>query len=100
MRRVTVSRSVEDRIEELEHYLVDELKLSETAALRRSRRLREFVRSLGNPGDYALCRYKKWRAMSYRCAAFEGWVFAYETFDDGVIIRDMAHGKLLDDTTE
>ena len=98
MRSVTISPVVKNSLEELEHYLVDELKLSEMASLRRSRRIREFIHSLRNPGDYALCRFRKWREAGYHCAPFEGWVFAYEVFPDGIIIRDMSHGKLLGDT--
>ena len=95
MREVIISGVVEQRIEELEWYLVDVLKLSEDAALNRSWRMRKFVASLSNPVDYALCRFKRWRALGYRCAAFEGWVFAYEIIDSGVIVRDMAHGAAL-----
>ena len=32
----------------------------------------------------------------YHCAVFEkDWVFAYEVFDEGVIVRDMANTALL-----
>jgi hypothetical protein len=96
MREVIISIVVLQKIEELEHYLVDELKLSEEAALNRSRRMRLFVASLGNPVDYALCCFKRWRILGYRCAVFEkNWVFAYEVFDGGVIIRDMSHTAVL-----
>ena len=61
MREVFISVMVQERIEELEHYLIDELKLSEEAALNRSRRMRLFVASLSNTADYALCRFKRWR---------------------------------------
>jgi plasmid stabilization system protein ParE len=100
MRRVIVSRRVRDKIEDLEHYLVDELKLPEEATLRRSRRIRVFIASLAAPGIHALCRFRQWREAGYRCVSVEGWVFAYEVFDDGVIIRDMSHGKLLADVTD
>ncbi|MCL1974478.1 MAG: hypothetical protein FWG54_06665 [Bacteroidetes bacterium] len=77
-------------------YLIDELKLSEIAAEIRIKRMENFVASLSNSADYALCRFKKWRALGYRCAVFEKiWVFAYEIFDDGVIIRDMSHTAAL-----
>ena len=92
MREVIISVAVEQRVEELERYLVDELKLSEEAALNRSRRMRMFIASLSNPADYALCRFKRWRMLGYRCAVFEKWIFAYEVFDGGVIVQDMAYG--------
>jgi len=95
MREVIISVVVKQRIEELERYLVDELKLSEKAALNRSRRMRVFVASLSNPADYALCRFKRWRALGYRCAVFESWIFAYEVFDSGVIVQDMVYGATL-----
>jgi hypothetical protein len=99
MRKVIISNNVLGKIEELEYFLIDELKLSEMDAKKRSARLRTLVNSLANPGDYALCRLRKWRELGYRCALFEGWVFAYEILEEGVIIRDMSHGKLLSDVT-
>ncbi|MDR2146538.1 MAG: hypothetical protein LBE91_08800 [Tannerella sp.] len=97
MRKVIISDIVQQRIKELECYLVDELKLSEEAALKRSRRMRIYIASLGNPMTFhALCRFKRWRALGYRCTVFEkSWVFAYEIFDNGVIIRDMSHTATL-----
>ena len=96
MREVTVSDEVWRKIKELEYFLIDELKLSEEAAYRRSDRMRAFVASLSMPADYALCRFKKWQELGYRCAMFEkSWVFAYEIFDDGVIVRDMSHTAML-----
>jgi len=96
MREVRISGLIRDKVANLETYLIDELKLSEVAALRRSSRMREFVRAFSNETDYPLCRFKKWRALGYRCAVFEkDWVFAYEIFEDGVIVRDMSHTSLL-----
>ena len=40
MREVRISRNVKDKITELEYYLIDELVLSEDAALRQSQRKR------------------------------------------------------------
>jgi hypothetical protein len=58
--------------------------------------MREYVRALGNVADYSLCRFKKWRVSGYNCAVFEkDWVFAYEVFEDGVIVRDMSHTSVL-----
>lgn len=96
MRKVKISGAVRDKIADLESYLIDDLKLSEEAALRRSDRVREFVSSLCNNADYPLCRFKKWQVLGYKCAVFEkSWVFAYEVFEDGIIVRDMSHTSLL-----
>lgn len=96
MREVRISDGVREKIADLESYLTDELKMSEEAALRRSGRMREFVRSLRAHADYPLCRFKRWRVLGYRCAVFENdWVFAYEVFEGGIIVRDMSHTSLL-----
>jgi len=95
MREVYVSEQVWDKISELEQYLKENLKFSKEAARKRSDRMRDFLKSLSNPVDYALCRFKRWRTLGYRCATFENWVFAYEIFDSGVIVQDMAHGATL-----
>ncbi len=97
MRRVIVSHAVQERIDGLQHFLIHDLKLSEEAALGRIFRIRNRFKSLGNPGDYALCRFKRWREQGYRCIPSEGRIFAYKSFDEGVIIQDMAHGKALHD---
>ena len=96
MRKVYISGVVLDKISELELFLKYELKFSKEAARNRSDRMRVFVDSLAFPADYALCRFKKWRDLGYHCAVFEkSWVFAYEIFDEGVIVRDMSHTAAL-----
>ena len=96
MREVRLSGLVRVKIVELESYLIDELKLSEEAALGRIARIRKYLYAFRNAMDYPLCRFKKWRVMGYRCAVFEkDWVFAYEIFEDGIIVRDMSHTSLL-----
>ena len=98
MREVRLSDVIREKIADLESYLTEELKMSEEASLRRSGHMREFVRSFQVHADYPLCRFKKWRILGYRCAVFEkDWVFAYEVFEDGVIVRDMSHTSLLTD---
>ena len=84
-----------DTLDELTDYMVGNFKLPEEAAMHRIDRLLVFLDNLSNPVDYALCRFKRWRALGYRCAVFEGWVFAYEIVDGGVIVRDMAYGATL-----
>lgn len=96
MREVLIADTVLDRISELRIYLVEELKLSREAALNRTERMDDFLRSLGNAADYPLCRFRKWCSLGYRCAVFEkDWVFAYELFDEGIIVRDISHTALL-----
>jgi len=96
MRTVVISNTVQDKIANLRDYLINELKLSREAAKARTYRIDDFLLSLGNSADYALCRFKKWRILGYRCAVFEkNWIFAYEVFDDGVIVRDMSHTAML-----
>jgi hypothetical protein len=69
--------------------------MSEEASLRRSGRMREFVRLFQSHADYPLCHFKKWRILGYRCAVFEkDLVFAYEVFEEGIIVRDMSHTSL------
>lgn len=96
MREVLIAEAVLDKISELRIYLLDELKLSRKAALKRTDRMDEFLRSLGNAADYPLCRFRKWCSLGYHCAVFEkDWVFAYELFEEGVIVRDMSHTAIL-----
>lgn len=96
MRKVLVSNLVDEKIESLEYYMLDVLKLSEEAALKRSQRMRTFIHELALPADYSLCRFKQWRSLGYRCAVFEkDWVFAYEIFSNGIIVRDMSHTTML-----
>jgi hypothetical protein len=96
MRKVWVSNLVREKIADIETYLVDELKLSEEAALRRSGRMREYIRALSNAADYPVCRFRKRKISGYRCTVFEkDWIFAYEVFKDGIVIRDMSHTSLL-----
>ncbi len=96
MREVLVSDAVLDKVADLRIYLVEQLKLSWEAAHKRTDRIDGFIIALGNEADYPLCRFKKWQVLGYRCAVFEkDWVFAYEVFEDGVIVRDMSHTSLL-----
>lgn len=96
MRKVIISESVMGKIVDLRIYLVEQLKLSREAAHRRTDRMNAFLLSLANEVDYPLCRFKQWKSFRYRCVPFEkDWIFAYEVFDDGIIVRDMSHAKLL-----
>jgi hypothetical protein len=101
MFNVQVSDNVLLKIVRLENYLLDELKLSETAALQRVERIHQFLKSMSPVLRYPICRFKEWCELGYRCAAFEkSWIFAYEEFDEGIIIRDMSNTALLKDVVE
>lgn len=98
MHKIIVSRQVQDKISDLETYMRNELKLSKKAARRRSDRMRQFVLFLANNADYPFCRFKKWCVLGFRCAVFEkDWVFAYQIYDEGIIIQDMSHTSLLNE---
>ena len=96
MRSAVVSDSVQNKLAELTGYLKTDLKLSEKTATEYRGRFLTFIGSFSANVDYPLCRFKRWRVAGYRCAVFEkDWIIAYEVFDDGVIVRDMSHAKLL-----
>lgn len=96
MREVVISQAVQNKIDDLELFLKDQLKLSKEAARNRCDRMDELFVSLAGIADYPLCRFKKWQILGYRCVVFEkSWVFAYEVFEDGIIVRDMSHASLL-----
>jgi len=96
MRNVSVSDIVMDKVSDLRIYLIEELKMSREAAHKRTDRIEVFLLSLAHVADYPLCRFKKWRKKGYRCVVFEKkWIFAYEVFEDGIIIMDMSHTSLL-----
>ncbi len=100
MREVVVSDDVRGTLHELDMFLTQEYRMSRGAVNSRIDRIYAFLASLSAPVSHTLCRFERWRRLDYRCTAFEGWVFAYEVFDDGVIIRDMSHGKMLEDSAD
>ena len=96
MREVIVSEHLWGKIAEVNNYLIDELKLSAEATEKRIRRMENFVMTFARSVNHPPCRFKKWSALDYHCAVFEkDWIFAYEVFDDGVIVRDMSNAALL-----
>jgi len=96
MRKVVVSDIVQAKIAALNLYLTEEFALSREAAMSRIKRMDDFVEALGRPADYPPCRFKRWQIFGYRCAVFEKtWIFAYEIFDGGIIVRDMSHTSML-----
>ena len=98
MRKVIISTLVTNKLSDLKSYLKNDLKLSQETAYAYNDRMLIFIDSLANPADYALCRFKRWRVLGYRCVVFEkNWVFAYEVVPQGVIVRDMSHVSVLAD---
>lgn len=96
MREVVISDVVLGKVADLRNYLIIQLKLSKEAAHKRTDRIETFLLTLANQADYPLCRFKKWQVLGYRCAVCEkDWIFVYEIFEDGIIVRDMSHVKLL-----
>ena len=96
MRDFIVSPEVIGKLSDLVTYLKDELKFSEEASLAYRERFLKFIGSFSVEVDYPRCRFKKWRALNYRCAVFEKqWILAYEVVPEGVIVRDMSNAALL-----
>ena len=93
---VIVSEIVWDKIRALRIYLSEELKMSHEAALKRTDRMNDFLKSLNGIAIYPLCRFLRWRVLGYHCVVFEkDWVFAYEILADGIIVQDMSHTSIL-----
>ena len=96
MREVIVSEHLWGKIKEVNDYLINELHLSEEATEKRIRRMEQFVMDFAKRVDHPLCRFKKWQTLGYHYAVIEkDRLFAYEVFDEGVIVRDMANTALL-----
>jgi hypothetical protein len=58
MFNIFAADSIWEKIEDLENYPVDEMKLSEDAALRRTNRMRIFLKSISPIIRYPLCCFK------------------------------------------
>ena len=91
MKPVQISNAVILRLDELYQYIVDEYKMPDTAH-KRIEDIHEFLQSLGGCYVLSKCRHKKWSRLGYRCAVFDHvWIFAYQVYDDRIIIHDMEH---------
>lgn len=97
MKPVEISDTVMSRINELFIFIVNEYKAPETAH-HRVEQIREFLQSLSGNFLLAKCRRKIWHQLGYRCAIFDhAWVFAYQVYDDKVIIHDMEYASNIKD---
>ena len=100
MKSVEVSGVVVSRINDLFSYIVNEYKAPETAH-RRVTEIHKFLQSLGRCFLLAKCRRIRWNKLGYRCAVFDhAWVFAYQVYDDRIIIHDMEHVSNIKDIIE
>lgn len=95
MRKVAISETVLDKVSELRAFLTDELKLSREAAHSRTARIDAFLVSLAGAANYPLCRFKNGTGSDIGVQYSRKIGFAYEVFDDGIIIRDMCHTAIL-----
>lgn len=94
-RSVVVSSLVRELLLELYVHLRYTLHLSKDAAKARMERLQAHTQTLRFSHSDSLCRYRRWRDKGWYCTSCEAWVFAYEVFEDGVIIHDMRHSSVL-----
>jgi len=97
MKPVEIDDNVMVRINELFIHIVNEFKAPATAHSY-IEEINEFLQQLGSCFALAKCRRKKWRKKGYRCAVFDHrWVFAYQIYDDRVIIHDMEYAANITD---
>jgi len=89
MKPVEISDNVLKRLDELFDHIVNEYKAPDTAH-NYIEEINDFLRKLGGCFALAKCRHKKWREKGYHCAVFNHrWIFAYQIYDDRVIIHDI-----------
>ena len=86
-----------ERLDDLFNHIVYEYKAPNTAH-NYIEEINDFLRKLGGCFALAKCRRKKWREKGYLCAVFNHlWVFAYQIYDDRVIIHDMEYAPNITD---
>jgi hypothetical protein len=97
MKPVEIADNVLERLEELFNHIVYEYKAPDTAH-DYIEEINEFLQKLGGCFALAKCRSKKWREKGYHCAIFNHrWIFAYQIYDDRVIIHDMEYAPNITD---
>jgi hypothetical protein len=97
MKPVEIADNVLKRLDELFNYIVNEYKAPETAH-NYIEEINEFLQKLGGCFVLAKCRSKKWRKKGYLCTVFNHhWIFAYQIYDDRVIIHDMEYAANIKD---
>ena len=97
MKPVEIATNVLERLDDLFNYIVNEYKAPETAH-NYIEKVNDFLQKLGGCFVLAKCRRKKWYVKGYHCAIFDHrWVFAYQIYDDRVIIHDMDYAANITD---
>jgi len=97
MKPVEIADNVLERLDELFNYIVNEYKMPETAH-NYIEEINEFLQELGGRFALVKCRRKKWSEKGYHCAVFNHrWIFAYQIYDDRVIIHDMEYAANITD---
>jgi len=97
MKPVEISVDALGKLDELFKYIVNEYKAPETAH-NYIEGINEFLQKLGGCFALAKCRRKKWREKGYHCAVYDhSWIFAYQIYDDRVIIHDMEYTANISD---
>ncbi|MBJ7428308.1 MAG: hypothetical protein JHD28_05045 [Bacteroidia bacterium] len=49
-----------------------------------------------NNAKYAICKYPEFAKLKLKCFVINDWVIAYQETNNGLIIRAIVHGTLLD----
>ena len=97
MKPVEVSDKVMKQLDELFHHIANEFMAPDTAH-NYIERINEFLQQLGGCFALAKCRRRKWREAGYLCAVFNHcWIFAYQIYDDRVIVHDMEYAPNITD---
>ena len=97
MKPVEIADNVMERLDKLFYYIVNEYKMRDTAH-DYIEEINDFLQELGGCFALVKCRRKKWREKGYHCAIFNHrWIFAYQIYDDRVIIHDMEYAANITD---
>ena len=97
MKPVEIADNVLERLDGLFSHIVNEYKAPETAH-NYIEEINKFLQKLGGCFALAKCRRKKWREKGYHCAVFNHrWIFAYQIYDDRVIVHDMEYAPNITD---
>ena len=58
--------------------------------------LEKIKEALKNNAKYAICKYPEFAKLKLKCFVINDWVIAYQETNNGLIIRTIVHGTLLD----
>jgi plasmid stabilization system protein ParE len=93
--RVEIKKRADTNIKKLVLYIAE--KGYPNTAENYVTRLYDFLFALAaHPNAYTLCKNKKWAALKYHCAVFEGtYVIPFKTKGKVVYIMNIIHGARL-----